>query len=92
VEVVAGDDLIASGDAPAPTVIKVDTEGFEEDVIWGLRNTLRNPSLRGLLIEVHFGLLEKRGHQRAPERITSALADAGFKLSWVDPSHLLAVR
>lgn len=92
VHVESGDELIASGRAQAPTVLKIDTEGFEEEVLWGLRSTLRAPNTRALLIEVHFALLEARGLLRAPERIASMLDDAGFRLRWVDASHLLAER
>jgi hypothetical protein len=57
-----------------------------------MRETLRSPSLRGLMIEVHFALLEGRGYRRAPDRIRSLLQDAGFRCEWVDASHLLARR
>lgn len=92
VRVEAGDLLITSGAAPQPNVIKIDTEGFEEEVLWGLRECLQNKALRALLIEVHFALLEGRGRRRAPDRIASTLRDAGFELRWVDASHLLATR
>ena len=92
VDIVAGDELILEQGVLTPSVIKIDTEGFEEDVLWGLRQTLRSPSLRGILVEVHFALLEARGYRRAPERLSSLLDDAGFRTRWVDPSHLLAER
>ena len=90
VHVAVADELVEKEGVPAPTIVKIDTEGFEEDVLWGMRNTLKN--VRGLMIEVHFALLTERGHQRAPDRITSLLTDLGFRLDWVDPSHLQALR
>jgi FkbM family methyltransferase len=92
VRIEAGDDMIASSKAPAPNVLKIDTEGFEEEVFWGLRKTLTSPLLFAVLVEVHFALLEARGLRRAPERISSFLKDAGFQLTWVDASHLMATR
>jgi FkbM family methyltransferase len=92
VRVVAADELVATGELRSPNVVKIDTEGYEEDVLWGMRNTLRAGSLRGLMIEVHFALLDGRGHRRAPQRIVSLLADAGFRVTWVDASHVLATR
>ena len=92
VRIISGDELIANADAPTPTVVKIDTEGFEEEVLWGMRDALRSPQLRAILIEVHFSILENRGYRNAPSRLCSLLEDLQFKLRWVDPSHLLANR
>jgi FkbM family methyltransferase len=51
VAVVRGDDLVAQGIVPAPTVIKVDVEGYELHVLQGLANTLLLPSLRAVIFE-----------------------------------------
>lgn len=37
---VTGDELVAGGRAPAPNVIKIDTEGHEANVMKGLRETI----------------------------------------------------
>src|SRR5262249_36979318 len=89
VRIISGDDLIANADALAPTVVKIDTEGFEEEVVWGMRDALRSSQLRAILIEVHFAILESRGYQNAPSRLCSLLEDLEFKLRWIDSSHLL---
>ena len=72
--------------------MKIDVEGFEYEVIAGLGDVIREPSLRALGIEVHFGILKERGDEKAPARIERYLKDAGFDVSWADPSHILAVR
>ena len=91
IEVTTGDALRAALGLRVPTVLKVDVEGGEEEVIRGLEHTLESPECRSLLCEVHFALLEARGRGDAPSRIQSWLGDRGFKkLTWLDASHLMA--
>lgn len=92
VEVRAGTSVIADGLAEPPNIMKIDVEGFEFEVITGLGEQIRRPSLRALGIEVHFRILKERGNPNAPARIEQYLRDAGFSLSWADPSHILAIR
>lgn len=75
-----------------PNVVKVDVEGFEEEVLQGMQQMLDSPTLRGVLIEVHFMKLEMRGRAIAPTRITKLLASKGYRTTWVDASHLFAAR
>lgn len=88
----AGDSLVESGDAPAPNVIKLDVEGYEWEVLQGMAKLLDMPHLRVLGIEVHFTLLQDRGMERVPNQIHRLLSDVGFRLAWVDFSHLVAIR
>ena len=76
----------------SPNVVKIDVEGFEEEVLLGFERTLSSPSLRAVLIEIHFQQLESRGQATAPIRIEKFLKHKGFRLEWVDSSHLLAER
>jgi FkbM family methyltransferase len=92
VRITTGDALVQSGEIPAPAVLKVDVEGFEEEVLRGLSQTLANPACRALFCEVHFGILDARGERHAPSRIVELLRERGFKTSWIDASHLGAVR
>jgi FkbM family methyltransferase len=85
-------DTVLSRIGRIPNVIKVDVEGFEEEVLAGMEGMLSSPELRSLLIEVHFLQLEKRGRQTAPVRIEKLLISKGFKPRWVDSSHLFAIR
>lgn len=51
VAVVAGDDLVAKGVLPAPTVIKLDVEGHEFPVLRGLANTLKRSTCEIVVFE-----------------------------------------
>ena len=75
-----------------PNVIKVDVEGFEEEVMLGMGDVLSSPELRSVLVEVHFLKLEMRGRATAPVRIEKLLKSKGFTAKWVDASHLVAAR
>lgn len=87
------DDVIARGGARPPHVMKIDAEGFELDVLQGMKTTLASPDLRALFLEVHFQLLRKRfGNDGAPATIVQTLRSYGFRTRWADPSHLLAQR
>lgn len=77
---------------PLPTVIKLDVEGFEKDVLEGCTSVLTYPQLRSLFIEVHFGLLAQRGTPFASIEIETMLKSCGFNLAWIDASHLKAIR
>jgi len=92
IRLASGDQLVSSGVVAIPNVIKIDTEGFELDVLLGLPRTLREKYLRVLCIEVHFGLLEARGLSDAPSDIERVLVSAGFRVDWPDASHIVATR
>jgi FkbM family methyltransferase len=88
VEVYPGDVWRKENGRPVPNAIKVDVEGFEEDVLAGLAETLRDENCRTVMCEVHFAILEARGLKDAPARLEKMLQAAGFKTSWIDWSHL----
>ena len=67
------DELLADG-FPPPSLIKIDVDGLEADILRGARDTLRCASLRSVLVELNWQGL-------APERETVELVkDAGFRL------------
>jgi FkbM family methyltransferase len=92
VNVTTGDAFLARTEAAAPDVLKLDVEGFEDDVLEGLCLTLGTKSIRALFVEVHFGGLAARGHDDGPTRICAMLSNAGYEVSWLDHSHLVARR
>lgn len=53
---------------------------------------LAYPRLRAVFVEVHFGNLAERGMPNAPAKIEALFLDGGFRLQWLDPSHLAAYR
>lgn len=92
VETATGDRFVETG-GRAPNVVKIDVEGAEAAVIRGMAETLKNPSLAAVLVEVHFAVLEASGQGDAPAEIRRRLAGAGLSdQSWIDSSHLLACR
>lgn len=86
----SNDHLVSSGVAAMPNVIKIDTEGFELDVLRGLKQTLRQKNLRVLCVEIHFGLYKERGLPNAPADIVKLLLSSGFSIVWPDGSHIVA--
>ncbi|MEF2554103.1 FkbM family methyltransferase [Aurantimonas sp. A2-1-M11] len=87
-----GDGLLEKGDALAPNLVKIDTEGFELEVLRGMTKLLKSSRLRGVFVEVHFGLLADRGQPHAPAEIERVLKAAGLATRWVGPSHIAAER
>jgi FkbM family methyltransferase len=92
VDLRTGDEVIRSGNSAIPNVVKIDVEGHELRVLEGMRETLRERRLRSIIVEVHFGLLAAGGESSAPKAIEAMLSEAGFRLRWIDSSHLLGVR
>lgn len=86
-----GDKFIADG-VPAPTIIKIDVEAYEEEVVFGLRSYLQGGCCRELFCEIHFGQLAARGSAHASRRIESLLLDSGYVVRWLDASHIQATR
>lgn len=92
VTVASGDQFIRENNLPIPRVIKIDVEGFEEEVLNGLHLCLQNPQCRAIFCEVHFSLLQARGERQAPSRIQKLLKQSGFQVKWLDASHIAAYR
>jgi FkbM family methyltransferase len=91
VQVTTGDN-VCRRIGKCPTVLKIDVEGFEEEVLLGFEHTLLSPALRAVVVEVHFQILESRGQPAAAIRIEKLLKSKGFRLKWIDSNHLLADR
>jgi FkbM family methyltransferase len=92
IQLETGDSLVNRKEALTPSVVKIDVEGHELEVLLGMESILKNRRLRHLFIEIHFAILRSAGKAEDPGRIEKMLKSAGFSLSWVDQSHLHAAR
>ena len=72
------DRLVAAGEVPLPNHVKIDVDGFENKVIAGARDILKNPEMRSLLIETNAALPAHRS-------MIVELTDLGFKY---DPAQV----
>jgi len=90
VRVTTGDALL--GEVKVPTIIKLDVEGYELEVMRGMSRVLSSPQLRAVFIEVHSALLEKAGEKDAGHKICKILEGHGLNPTWVDFSHIVARR
>jgi len=75
VEVVEGDDFVHAEGLPVPRVVKIDVEGYEYGVLWGLRETLAHPTCELVCCEIHPHLLPR---EVKPEAILNLLESLGF--------------
>jgi FkbM family methyltransferase len=93
IEIFLGDNLVIDKRYPLPNIIKIDVEGFELNVIKGIKNIIKESACKCIICEVHFSVLEAAKLHNAPQEIVSLLNESGFtKLSWLDRSHLLALK
>ena len=74
-----GDDLIAEEGVPQPTVLKIDVEGAEFEVLKGLESTLSRTECRVVYCETHADRLESEGHSVAAVR--EILEEHGFSIT-----------
>jgi len=79
VEVKTLDDILEDFE---PTLIKIDVEGFETNVIAGARKTLSNPSLLGVVMELN-GSGSRYGFDEAS--LHAVMLDYGFTTFKYDP-------
>jgi FkbM family methyltransferase len=68
------DKLVQQRVLPVPTHVKIDVDGFEHKVIDGCRNTLADPRVKSVLVEINTNLPEHR-------RVVEDMAARGFSCS-----------
>ncbi len=74
-----GDDFIAAEDVPAPTVLKIDVEGTEYEVLKGLDSSLARSQCRLVYCETHPDRLSSRG--RGVVDVAETLEGYGFSIT-----------
>ncbi len=68
-------DSLADTPEKCPTLIKIDVEGFELDVLQGGERTLRNKSIP-LCLELHNAMIRERGGD--PKEVLHLLGESGY--------------
>ncbi len=68
------DGVIASGEMPVPSHIKIDVDGIEHKVLAGARNTFDDLAVKSVLVEINTNIEPHR-------RIIGDLSDLGFSFS-----------
>lgn len=92
IAVTTGDSFIREKNVQCPNILKIDTEGYELEVLKGMSHLMDDNNVRGIFVEVHFGILADRGMPNAPKDIEKLLASKGFAVSWIDSSHVVGLR
>ncbi len=92
VEVTTADLMIKNDSTLQPNVIKIDVEGFEEEVLRGGMMTFSSTKCRHILVEMHFTRMDERKLKDSPNRIVKMLKSWGYKVKWVDASHVHATK
>lgn len=77
------DEFVVTGALASPTVIKLDVEGYEEEVLRGFGNVLESDSLCAVVFEAPAGSID-----RADEHpVFAILTRVGFKIDPLPPVH-----
>lgn len=82
VELATGDELVDSGDLPPPSIIKIDVEGAEFEVLRGLKKMIANPECRLCYIEIHPNRLTD--YSNSVEEINEFFISNGFELNQIE--------
>lgn len=92
VKVSTPDLMVKKENLPLPNVVKIDVEGFEEEVLRGGEYTFSHQNCHHILIEMHFARMDERNLGDSAFRIFSMLKKWGYSVNWVDSSHLHAKK
>ncbi len=86
------DTFFENNSLPSPNAIKIDVEGFELEVVSGMKNLLSRNEIKYVFIEVHFELLNKKGYLSIKQEIRNLFDSNKFEIKWVDFSHIIVCR
>lgn len=94
IETVRGDSLIRGQGAEVPTVMKIDVEGSEYNVLLGMGDVLRSQHVRILLVEIHPAVLPLFGSSTTEVEglLTSAKFSRIERIERGGEYHLLCQR
>ena len=96
VETRRGTSLVASGELPAPNLVKIDTEGSGPLVLQGMRDLLVRDSCRAVIMETHEPNDVQPSHEDfgwTREDIIEFFEECGFEVGTLDEEfHLLATK
>lgn len=84
IETIAGDDLVNNDEIQSPSVVKIDVEGAEKQVIDGMKKSLSRPDCRLIYCEIHPKLLQEFGSNA--DEVRKALRNVGFSLETIESS------
>ncbi|MFP9059021.1 FkbM family methyltransferase [Natrialbaceae archaeon A-chndr2] len=76
------DSLRTEHDIPVPTIIKIDVEGAELDVLKGATETLSEPNCKTIYCEIHPGRIKAFGG--SSEALRDHLSELGFEIEDLD--------
>ena len=77
-QLVPGDELV--GELPQPTVLKIDVEGAEQDVLSGLDDTIKSKDCRLIYVELHDRISDYGGSW---EGLKEHLTSSGFEIETI---------
>lgn len=74
-----GDEVISEKELPSPTILKIDVDGFEYDVLKGLDKTLASGTCREVFCEIHPSALREYGH--SDDEVLGELSRHGYGIN-----------
>lgn len=75
------DDLVERFGARVPNHIKMDIDGIQDKVIVGARNTLRNPAVKSVMLELQ--PINDPHNRKVHDTILQSMVESGFRLDKV---------
>ena len=78
IQVVHGDSFVVKESLPIPSIVKIDVEGYEGEVLTGLKKILEDKLCKCILVEIHPSMLPPNTDEHA---IKSQIRSFGFVLT-----------